>query len=84
MRAVLTRVKNASVTIDGSIRGSIGKGFLILLGVHEEDTEAEAMKKYLMEHGIPAERIIEEDRSTDTFENMKFSKEKILEIKGKI
>ena len=38
------------------------------------------MKKYLMEHGVPEERILEEDRSTDTLENMKFSKEKIWAI----
>ena len=39
MRAVLTRVTSASVTIDGEVVGSIGKGFLILLGVGPEDTE---------------------------------------------
>ncbi|MBQ2961022.1 MAG: D-tyrosyl-tRNA(Tyr) deacylase [Oscillospiraceae bacterium] len=44
MRAVLTRVKSASVEIDGSIYSSIGSGFLVLLGVHQEDTEAEALK----------------------------------------
>ena len=44
MRAVLTRVNSASVTIDGAIHGKIGKGFLILLGVHEDDTEKEALK----------------------------------------
>ena len=44
MRAVLTRVKSASVTINGEVKGSIGKGFLVLLGVHEDDTEAEARK----------------------------------------
>lgn len=44
MRAVVTRVKSASVEIDGAIHGSIGKGFLVLLGVHQEDTEAEAKK----------------------------------------
>ena len=44
MRAVLTRVKSASVTIGGEITGIIGKGFLVLLGVHEDDTEAEALK----------------------------------------
>ncbi len=38
MRAVLTRVKSASVAIDGQVVGSIGKGFLILLGVGPEDT----------------------------------------------
>lgn len=44
MRAVVTRVKSASVEIGGAIKSSIGKGFLVLLGVHEEDTEAEAIK----------------------------------------
>ena len=38
MRAVLTRVNSASVTIDGQVVGKIGKGFLILLGVGPEDT----------------------------------------------
>ena len=41
MRAVLTRVRSASVTIDGEKVGEIGKGFLILLGVGPEDTEKE-------------------------------------------
>ena len=41
MRAVLTRVTSASVTIDGQVVGQIGKGFLILLGVGPNDTEAE-------------------------------------------
>lgn len=44
MRAVLTRVKHASVTIDGAVRGKIGEGFLILLGITHEDTEAQAVK----------------------------------------
>ena len=39
MRAVLTRVKYASVTIGGEVVGKIGQGFLILLGVGPEDTE---------------------------------------------
>ena len=41
MRAILTRVSSASVTIDGEVVGKIGRGFLILLGVGPEDTEAE-------------------------------------------
>ncbi len=41
MRAVLTRVKYASVTIDGQTVGKIGQGFLILLGVGPADTEKE-------------------------------------------
>lgn len=42
MRAVLTRVSNASVSADGTVIGAIGKGFLVLLGVHVNDTEADA------------------------------------------
>ena len=37
MRAILTRVTSASVTIDGEVVGSIGKGFLILLGIGPND-----------------------------------------------
>lgn len=44
MRAVLTRVKHASVTIDGELKSQIGEGFLILLGITHEDTEAQAVK----------------------------------------
>lgn len=44
MRAVVTRVKQASVSIDGAVKGQIGAGFLILLGVTHEDTEAQAVK----------------------------------------
>lgn len=44
MRAVVTRVKNASVVIDGETAGAISGGFLVLLGVHCDDTEAEALK----------------------------------------
>ena len=47
MRAVLTRVKSASVTIDGTVHGQIGQGFLILLGVGPNDTEKEC--RYLAE-----------------------------------
>lgn len=44
MRAVVTRVSRASVCIDGACVGAIGKGFLVLLGVHADDTEAEAAR----------------------------------------
>ena len=44
MRAVVTRVRSASVAIDGEEKGRIGKGFLVLLGVREDDTEKEALK----------------------------------------
>ncbi len=42
MRAVVTRVKEASVRIGGKVNGEIGQGFLILLGVGPEDTAAQA------------------------------------------
>ena len=44
MRAVVTRVKNASVEIDGKVNGAIGQGFLVLLGVGPEDTAEQAAK----------------------------------------
>ena len=44
MRAVVTRVSEASVSIDGSICGAIGKGFLVLLGVHTDDGPEQAEK----------------------------------------
>ena len=44
MRAVVTRVSEASVAIDGTITGQIGQGFLVLLGIGPEDTEAQADK----------------------------------------
>ena len=44
MRAVVTRVNSASVEIEGAVHGQIGRGFLVLLGVHGDDTEAEARK----------------------------------------
>ena len=42
MRAVVTRVKNASVEIGGKVNGQIGQGFLVLLGVGPADTAAQA------------------------------------------
>ena len=44
MRAVLTRVSSASVKVDGQLTGKIGRGFLILLGVGPDDTEADCDK----------------------------------------
>ena len=44
MRAVVTRVLSASVEIGGSVHSSIAGGLLVLLGVHQEDGEAEALK----------------------------------------
>jgi len=42
MRAVVQRVTDASVTVDGRVIGAIGPGLLVLLGVHVNDTEADA------------------------------------------
>ena len=42
MRAVIQRVSGAKVEVDGKTVGSIGKGFLVLLGVMQGDTEKEA------------------------------------------
>ena len=58
MRAVLTRVKSASVTIDGKVNGQIGQGFLILLGVGPEDTEKEC--RYLAEKALGL-RVFEDE-----------------------
>ena len=58
MRAVLTRVNSASVTIDGEVVGSIGKGFLILLGVGPQDTEKEC--RYLAEKALGL-RVFEDE-----------------------
>lgn len=44
MRAVVTRVRSASVEIDGRVNGAIGQGFLILLGIAPEDTPAHCTK----------------------------------------
>ncbi len=44
MRAVVTRVSRASVTIGGAVSGRIGRGFLVLLGVGPQDSEDTARK----------------------------------------
>ena len=44
MKFVIQRVKHASVTVDGQVIGKIGKGFMVLIGVCEEDNETVADK----------------------------------------
>lgn len=44
MRACIQRVCRASVTVDGEVVGSIGRGLLVLLGVGQDDTEEDAVK----------------------------------------
>ncbi len=58
MRAVLTRVSSASVSVGGTVVGQIGKGFLVLLGVHVSDTEADAAR---IADRICGLRIFEDD-----------------------
>ncbi len=57
MRGVLQRVKNASVTVDGKLISSIENGILILIGVTDTDTEADA--SYIAEKTVNA-RIFED------------------------
>ena len=42
MRALLQRVSSASVTVDGQVVGSIGRGLLVLVGIHKDDVLAGA------------------------------------------
>ena len=44
MKFVIQRVTHGSVTIDGEVRGKIGKGFLVLIGIGQEDTKEIADK----------------------------------------
>lgn len=73
MRAVVQRVIDTSVTIDGEIKGSAGKGFNVLLGVMDGDTEAQAE---LLASKISKLRVFED-------ENGKMNKS-ILDIGGEI
>ena len=73
MRAVVTRVKEASVTIENEVVGKIGQGFLILLGITHEDTEAQAAK---LADKLTGLRIFED-------ENGKINKS-ILDVGGEI
>ena len=58
MRAVIQRVTHASVTIDGIERSRIGAGYLVLLGVHESDTAAQAE---LLAKKIAGLRVMEDE-----------------------
>ena len=58
MRAVLQRVSQASVAVNGETVGSIGRGFLVLLGVARHDTQAEAA---WLAHKIAGLRLFEDE-----------------------
>lgn len=73
MRAVIQRVKSASVKVDGEIVGKIGKGLLVLLGVSVVDIEKDAT--YLVDKTLNL-RIFE-----DNEDKMNLS---LLDIKGEI
>lgn len=73
MRAVIQRVSSASVTIEGTVSGSIGNGLLILLGIKSGDTESDA--RYLAEK-CSALRIFE-----DTEEKMNLS---VKDVNGSV
>ncbi len=59
MRAVVTRVTSASVEINGEITAQIEKGFLVLLGIHRDDTAQAAVKLADRVCGL---RVFEDDR----------------------
>ena len=65
MRAVIQRVTRASVKVGNEITGEIGHGLLVLLGVAQDDTEADA--DYLAEK-IAGLRIFEDDAGKMNFE----------------
>ena len=58
MRFVIQRVSSASVTIDGKVRGEIGKGFVVLIGIGEDDTKEIADK---LLHKLLNMRIFEDE-----------------------
>ena len=58
MKAVIQRVTSASVVVEGETLGAIDRGFLILLGVHEDDTEKEAD---LLAKKVANLRVFEDD-----------------------
>ncbi len=73
MKAVIQRVSEAEVKVGGEITGKIGKGFLVLLGVMDGDTEKEAS---LLASKIAKLRVFE-----DSDEKMNLS---VTDVKGEI
>ena len=73
MRAVIQRVLESSVTVDGKIVGQSGKGYMILLGVVKGDTEKEAE---LLARKTASLRVFED-------ENGKMNKS-VLDVDGEI
>ena len=73
MRALIQRVTSASVKVDGKSVGKIGKGFLVFLGIYEEDTEEKIEKL--------TKKIINLRIFNDENDKMNLS---IKEVKGEI
>lgn len=69
MKAVIQRVTKAKVTVEGEVTGEIGTGFLVLLGVTEDDTEKE-MK-------LLAKKVSEIRIFTDENDKMNLSLDKV-------
>lgn len=73
MRAVIQRVRESSVSVDGEIKGAVGKGYNILLGVMQGDTESQAE---LLAAKVSKLRVFED-------ENGKMNKS-VLDVGGEI
>ena len=76
MRAVVQRVTRASVTIDGQVTGSIGRGYLVLLGVGTHDSRAEADKLWDKLRGLR----INEDENGKTNLSLADTKGEVLVV----
>ena len=59
MRAVIQRVQHASVTIDGKLKSRIQKGYLVLLGIEDADTEED---KEWLARKIVALRVFDDEQ----------------------
>lgn len=91
--AGLTNGKEVSLTLKDRLDAAItcinkfeNDGYVVVsggCGQDEEISEAEAMKNYLVDKGIPEDKILLEDKSTTTLENLKFSKKTIEKHSGK-
>lgn len=91
--AGLNNGKTPSLTLQGRLDAALkcinqykNTGYIVVSGGKGDDehlSEAMAMSTYLLNKGVKKERIIIEDKSRDTNENFKYSKEKIEEHSGK-
>ena len=73
MRVVIQRVKEASVSVDGKLVSSIGKGLMVLIGITQTDTEADAE--------FIAQKIVNARIFTDSEDKMNLS---IADINGEV